>query len=410
MKILSTISATTIGGRDGNGTTSDGTAQGRVLTAKGGGRPTPEHCSRSAIPPASAARSQAVAGLKKDATSARFQRHGQGRSQPRPTTTIIPRSRTAGRSSPAWNKARPRNWSRPPHQICPYSKAIRGNVPVKLTVSSKTHDRGTLPLAGGDHQSPRIHRGPAHARPAGGRAQRRVRASCCSRSRLPRRSSSRFTTISRSAALGHPADIEKVRQTAIDAAHLEGFARSPQRRHRAPARQLQSRARAQGRLRANLRRAAPLPRHPRRARRHARRTTCSGGSITTAPSPRKAVRNSPTAPSSAARAKWRRIGRRNRPEPTLERGSLKSAALSALRLLVWAKLRGTKDQGIEFADTPTESARAQGKARRRKPSNSRCSTALSSASRSPIAYPQRKSWDYKNSVILSLSKDQTRVD
>src|SRR5258706_10304994 len=28
-------------------------------------------------------------------------------------------------------------------------------------------------------------------------------------------------------SLGHPADIEKVRQTVIDAAHLEGFARSP---------------------------------------------------------------------------------------------------------------------------------------------------------------------------------------
>src|SRR3984885_2657307 len=28
-------------------------------------------------------------------------------------------------------------------------------------------------------------------------------------------------------SVGHPADIEKVRQTAIDAAHLEGFARSP---------------------------------------------------------------------------------------------------------------------------------------------------------------------------------------
>src|SRR5471032_1059112 len=27
--------------------------------------------------------------------------------------------------------------------------------------------------------------------------------------------------------VGHPADIERVRQTAIDAAHLEGFARSP---------------------------------------------------------------------------------------------------------------------------------------------------------------------------------------
>jgi len=49
------------------------------------------------------------------------------------------------------------------------------------------------------------------------------------------------------------------------------------------------------------------------------------------------------------------------PKPTLERDSLKSAAHSALRLLVWAKLRGTKDQGIEFASVPTEVAQLKEK-------------------------------------------------
>jgi hypothetical protein len=49
------------------------------------------------------------------------------------------------------------------------------------------------------------------------------------------------------------------------------------------------------------------------------------------------------------------------PKATLERDSVSSAARSALRLLVWAKLRGTKDQGIEFVDTPTDPAQLKGK-------------------------------------------------
>jgi proteasome alpha subunit len=44
------------------------------------------------------------------------------------------------------------------------------------------------------------------------------------------------------------------------------------------------------------------------------------------------------------------------PKPTLERANLKAAAYSALRLLVWAKLRGTKDQSVEFVDVPTDVA------------------------------------------------------
>ncbi len=45
------------------------------------------------------------------------------------------------------------------------------------------------------------------------------------------------------------------------------------------------------------------------------------------------------------------------PKPALERDNLKTAAWSALRLLVWAKLRGTKEQaGIAFADVPADMA------------------------------------------------------
>jgi proteasome alpha subunit len=40
----------------------------------------------------------------------------------------------------------------------------------------------------------------------------------------------------------------------------------------------------------------------------------------------------------------------------LERGDWKAMALSALKLLVWAKLRATKDQGIEFAAVPGDLA------------------------------------------------------
>ena len=40
----------------------------------------------------------------------------------------------------------------------------------------------------------------------------------------------------------------------------------------------------------------------------------------------------------------------------MERGNLKAAAYSALKLLVWAKLKGTKDASVEFADLPADLA------------------------------------------------------
>ena len=40
----------------------------------------------------------------------------------------------------------------------------------------------------------------------------------------------------------------------------------------------------------------------------------------------------------------------------MERGSLKEAALSALKILLWAKLKGTKDGAIEFSAVPGDIA------------------------------------------------------
>jgi proteasome alpha subunit len=156
-------------------------------------------------------------------------------------------------------------------------------------------------------------------------------------------------------ALGHPADIEKVRQTAIDAAHLEGFARSAQD---VGARRLVSYNLAPA-LKAAFEQifAAPL--------------LFRGVLAELGPTPADDALwqvdydGSFSAQTGAALAHGmvisgpRQVARdwaAQTPKAPLERASLKSAASSALRLLVWAKLRGTKDQGIEFSATPTDPA------------------------------------------------------
>jgi len=155
--------------------------------------------------------------------------------------------------------------------------------------------------------------------------------------------------------VGHPADIEKVRQTAIDAAHLEGFARSP---NDVTARRLVSYNLAPA-LKAAFEQifAAPLLFRGILAELGCApaddvlwlfdydgsfvaqgRSELAHGTVISGP--RQVTKD------------WTGLN----PKPTLERDSLKSAALSALRLLVWAKLRGTKDQGIEFAAVSTDVA------------------------------------------------------
>lgn len=154
-------------------------------------------------------------------------------------------------------------------------------------------------------------------------------------------------------SVGHPADIEKVRQTAIDAAHLEGFARSP---NDVTARRLVSYNLAPA-LKAAFEQifAAPLL---------FRGVLCELGAKPVDDSLwRVDYDGSFSAQSGSELAHGivisgpRQVAKEwfsQSPKPTLERDSLKAAAYSALKLLVWAKLRGTKDLGVEFAELPTE--------------------------------------------------------
>jgi proteasome alpha subunit len=156
-------------------------------------------------------------------------------------------------------------------------------------------------------------------------------------------------------SVGHPADIEKVRQTAIDAAHLEGFARSPKD---VTARRLVSYNLSPA-LKAAFEQifAAPLL---------FRGVLCELGAT---PADDALWRLDYDGSFSAQTGSELSQGvvisgprqvtkdwSAQTPKPTLERNPLKAAAFSALRLLAWAKLRGTKDQGIEFSAVPTEVA------------------------------------------------------
>ena len=153
-------------------------------------------------------------------------------------------------------------------------------------------------------------------------------------------------------SLGHPADIEKVRQAAIDAAHLEGFARSP---NDVTARRLVSYNLAPA-LKSAFEQifAAPLlfrgilgELGPTPADDFLWRVDYDGSF---------SAQSGPELVHGMVISGPRHVGKdwiAQTPKPTLERHDLKAAAFSALRLLVWAKLRGTKDQGLAFADVPT---------------------------------------------------------
>jgi proteasome alpha subunit len=160
--------------------------------------------------------------------------------------------------------------------------------------------------------------------------------------------------------VGHPADIEKVRQTAIDAAHLEGFTRSP---NDVTARRLVSYNLAPA-LKAAFEQIFAAPLLFRGILAELGATPADDvlwlfdydGSFVAQSGSELAHGTVISGPRPVAKD-WAGLN----PKPTLERDSLKSAAHSALRLLVWAKLRGTKDQGIEFASVPTEVAQLKEK-------------------------------------------------
>jgi proteasome alpha subunit len=153
--------------------------------------------------------------------------------------------------------------------------------------------------------------------------------------------------------VGHPADIEKVRQTAIDAAHLEGFARSSKD---VTARRLVSYNLAPA-LKAAFEQIFAAPLLFRGVLCELGATSAEDnlwrvdydGSFSAQAGPELAHGIVITGPRQVSK-EWSAQS----PKPTLERNNLKAAAYSALRLLVWAKLRGTKDQGIEFSAVATE--------------------------------------------------------
>jgi proteasome alpha subunit len=155
--------------------------------------------------------------------------------------------------------------------------------------------------------------------------------------------------------LGHPADIEKVRQAAIDAAHLEGFARSP---GDVSARRLASYNLAPA-LKAAFEQIFSAPLLFRGILAELGATPDDDalwrvdydGSFTSQTGPDLAHGLVISGPRAIA-TDWQN----ETPATKLDRGTLKEAALSALKLYTWAKLRGTKDQGVEFSALPNDLA------------------------------------------------------
>jgi osmotically inducible protein OsmC len=130
MKILSTISATTVGGRAGKGKTSDGSLELQFDSKK----ITPEHLFALGYSACFGSALQAVAGMQKKKIPADFN-----------VTVTVPLilGDDGGYSIeaelkvaiPGMDKAEAEALVAAAHQVCPYSKATRNNIPVKLSVA-----------------------------------------------------------------------------------------------------------------------------------------------------------------------------------------------------------------------------------------------------------------------------------
>lgn len=132
MKILSTISATTVGGRNGHGKTSDG----RIdidFSGKDPAKNTPEHLFALGYSACFGSALQAVAGMQKKSLPADFS-----------VTVTVPLilgddggysiEAALAVKLPGWEKSEAEALVEKAHQVCPYSKATRNNIPVTLSV------------------------------------------------------------------------------------------------------------------------------------------------------------------------------------------------------------------------------------------------------------------------------------
>ena len=133
MQILSTISATTVGGRNGRGETSD--ARVKIdFSGKGGAQTTPEHLFALGYSACFGSALQAVAGKEKKQLPADFS-----------VTVTVPLilGDDGGYSIeadlkvrlPGWDRAEAEAIVKAAHQVCPYSKATRNNIPVKVSLA-----------------------------------------------------------------------------------------------------------------------------------------------------------------------------------------------------------------------------------------------------------------------------------
>ncbi len=138
MKVLDTISATNIGGRNGKGKTSDGKleiqfALAKALGGKGDGA-TPEHMFALGYSACFASAMQFVAGQKKIhlppdfsiTTKVDLCQTDEGKFQLGVELTA---------KAPGLEKAQLEDLLAVSHAVCPYSRAIHGNVDVKLSVA-----------------------------------------------------------------------------------------------------------------------------------------------------------------------------------------------------------------------------------------------------------------------------------
>jgi lipoyl-dependent peroxiredoxin len=138
MKVLDTITGTNIGGRDGKGQTSDGKLDvkfslAKALGGKGEGA-TPEHLFALGYSACFAGATQYVAGQKKIHLPPDFSitakvdltMTDEGNFQLQVELTA---------KAPGIDKAQLEELVKTAHTVCPYSRAIKGNVDVKLSVA-----------------------------------------------------------------------------------------------------------------------------------------------------------------------------------------------------------------------------------------------------------------------------------
>jgi len=139
MKTLTTISATTVGGRDGHGQTSDGKVKAdfalpKELGGRGKDGISPEHLFAQGYSACFGSALQYVAGQKKIHLSPDFS----------VTVTVDLLLTDAGgfalgaaltANLPGIDKAEAEEMVKIAHTVCPYSNAIKGNVDVKLSVA-----------------------------------------------------------------------------------------------------------------------------------------------------------------------------------------------------------------------------------------------------------------------------------